>query len=208
LADLVYPAGLNVGDQFHYAFKTDGTMAPLSVDIAVYNTFVTAEAERAGAITETFGITWNVIGSTATVDARDNALVQAPVYLVNGTTKIADGFTDIWDGSIQNPLNITQFGAIGNVSIPVYTGTIAAGTKAPPGLHFGGGLVARIGNQNAVNSTWVDWHNVGDVSPRAYYAMSELVTVVPEPGSLSFMSIGAIGLIGCGRRRRPRSRRR
>lgn len=74
-AEVFVPPGLNPGDEYHLVFVTEGTRDATSHDIADHNAFVQAEAEREGATTEDFGIHWFAIGSTATVNARDNALV-------------------------------------------------------------------------------------------------------------------------------------
>ena len=87
-ANVLVPDGLQPGDMYHLVFVTEGTRDATSTDIADYNAFVQAEAERPGAITENFGIEWFAIGSTATVDARDNAVVEAPVYLLDGLTEV------------------------------------------------------------------------------------------------------------------------
>ncbi len=64
---LFVPTGLNPGDTYHIAFITNGAHNALSSDIAGYNAFVQSQAEEAGAITESWGVEWNVIGSTASV---------------------------------------------------------------------------------------------------------------------------------------------
>lgn len=84
-AAIFVPPGLNPGDVYHIAFVTRGTHDALSVDIADYNQFVRYEAVLPGALTEKFGIEWFAIGSTAEVDAQDNAVISAPVYLLDGT---------------------------------------------------------------------------------------------------------------------------
>lgn len=43
-APVTVPPGLNAGDQYRLAFVTDGRHDGTSNDIAVYNTFVTTEA--------------------------------------------------------------------------------------------------------------------------------------------------------------------
>ena len=67
------------GDTYHLAFVTLGTRNGISADIGDYNTFVQGAADAAG-IGVTESVTWKAIGSTATVDAKDNAVVSAPVY--------------------------------------------------------------------------------------------------------------------------------
>ncbi len=51
------------------------------------------------------GVTYRAIVSTSSVDARDNALVTAPVYRLDGEL-VASGFDDMWDGSIRVPISL------------------------------------------------------------------------------------------------------
>jgi hypothetical protein len=67
---LATPAGLAPGAQFRFLFLTSGTQAATSTDIADYNTFVNSQAS--GATYEGSVVSWKAVGSTATVNARDN----------------------------------------------------------------------------------------------------------------------------------------
>ena len=64
--------------------------------------------------------------STATTDARDNAPVAGPVYLLDGTTKVVDNSSDMWDGNIDNAIVIDQFQKY--YAANVLTGTASDGT--------------------------------------------------------------------------------
>ena len=70
-APITVPTDLNVGDQYRLAFVTSTTRNATSFTLSDYNDFVTEAAES---VTEllALGTTWKAIGSTATVDARDN----------------------------------------------------------------------------------------------------------------------------------------
>ncbi len=59
------------GDFYRLAFVTSTTRDAVPTDIADYNAFVTATAEAVPELLA-LGTTWSVIGSTASVDARDN----------------------------------------------------------------------------------------------------------------------------------------
>ena len=85
---------------------------PPAADIAEYNTFVDDEAELSAL---TSGVDWFAIGSTNTVDARDNTSTNpnnadpsVPIFLVDGTTVIATDNADLWDGQIAMPIETTQ----------------------------------------------------------------------------------------------------
>lgn len=101
-ASIIVPTGLNPGDTYHLAFVSSTSRDGTSTNIADYNSFVQGVANAAG-IGSSENVDWFTIASTSTVDAKDNAVVgvSTPVYLVNGTTKIADGFSDMWDGSLD-----------------------------------------------------------------------------------------------------------
>jgi hypothetical protein len=121
------PTGLNSGDQYRLAFVTSTTITATSSDIATYSAFVTGVANTVAQL-RVLGTTWTAIGSTATVDARDNtdtnpAAPGVPIYLLNDTT-LAVNNTDLWDGDIANPVCVTETGVtLCPNLIDVWTGT-------------------------------------------------------------------------------------
>ena len=153
-AAILVPTGLNPGDKYHLAFVTSTTRDATSSDIADYNFFVQGVANAAG-IGSGEGVDWFAIGSTATVDARDNAVVGSdttPVYLMDGTTKIADGFTDLWDLSIESRFGTDESGA----SLPVdriWTGTNGFGVEASQGAL--GAPKPMVGSTGSTVHLWV-----------------------------------------------------
>jgi hypothetical protein len=212
-AAIFVPPGLLPGDTYHLAFVTDGGRDALSLSIADYNLFVQTEAERPGAITETFGIDWFAIASTSFVHARDNAVVAAPVYLLDGT-KIADGFTDIWDGDIDSPLDTDQFGAFVALPFP-WTGTRVDGLASPSPL----GPLPPVtpldpqpvtqGSSFSSSSVWVDFTVNSARTVSSFYALSDIQTVpasnggvVPELASVVvwLCLASVVGLVGTYRR--------
>ena len=106
-APITLPIGLNPGDEYRLAFVTSTTRDATSTDIAVYNAFVTAAANTQAELLA-LGTTWTAIASTFTVDARDNTATNpiedgagVPIYLLDGLTKIADNYSDLWDSSLD-----------------------------------------------------------------------------------------------------------
>src|SRR5262245_19190294 len=92
------PTGLNPGDLYRLAFVTSTTRSAYSSNIDDYNTFVTNVANTVPELAS-LGTTWKAIGSTATVDARDNTGtnpvpdgVGVPIFLLNDTLLAADNF--------------------------------------------------------------------------------------------------------------------
>ena len=81
--------------------------------------------------------------------------------LLNGT-KLADNWSDLVDGSIDNPLNITEYGTTVAASSAAYTGTNTNGTSESPNncanWNSGGTNVwVRGGNPTVTNGDWTFW---------------------------------------------------
>ena len=120
------PPQLQPGDQYRLVFVTNGTRNASSQDIEVYNTFVQNQAllsaELAG-----LGINWHVIGSTLSVNAKDNTgtFAGVPIYNLNAQL-VASGDLDLWDGALGNPINIDIYGNV--LDGRVFTGTGTDGT--------------------------------------------------------------------------------
>ena len=143
---VVVPPDLAVGDQYRLVFVTEGKRDATSTDIDDYNTFVTSQVRlsilpgttdtalyqalnAAGIDPNT--ITWKAIGSTASVDARDNTGTNptlstgVPIYLIDGN-RVANNNADIWDGSILTGIDRTPQES--GVLTLVWSGTSDDGT--------------------------------------------------------------------------------
>jgi hypothetical protein len=186
------PPGLQPGDSYHLAFLTAGVHDAISADIAVYNAFVQKQAELNPAATGTdVGVKWYAIASTEAVDARDNALVSAPVYLFNAFNqlKVADGYADMWDGDLQLAIARDQYGIdkppTGDPDL-VWTGSIPDGTAysyplGSGGLGMGGGI--GVGEVTRTDR-WMHCCAGVETTLHELYALSEkLVVPIPEPSS-------------------------
>lgn len=185
------PPGLNPGDTYHLAFVSSTTRDAYSSDITDYDAHVQAAADAAG-IGVTEGVSWYAIGSTSSVDARDHALVSGPVYRVDGV-RIAAGYDDLWDGTIEASLSITELGDLQDTNVWVWTGTVSTGVAQRP-------LGAPVYD-------WVDWGRclvidtdfrwIYSGMKRPYellplYALSEPLTVASVHGP-EFTGIGRTG---------------
>lgn len=209
-APITVPAGLNAGDQYRIAFVTSTTRDATSADIADYNAFVTAAA-TAQLELNALGTTWTAIASTATVDARDNTStipssvsggsLGFPIFLLDGN-KLVDSYDDLWDGTLDLPLNIDETGASNSGQI------ILSGTT-PSGVAFIGQSLGdlsgatRTGFSTSTSGGWVNASAVLSSNQFSLYALSDVLTVqaIPEPGSLLILSIGLAGLCVVGRKR-------
>ena len=197
------PAGLNAGDTYQLAFVTSGTRNGASATIADYNAFVQAQAALNSSLTgANNGVNWKAIVSTASVDAKDNASLVAPVYRFDGTLISTTGPT-IYSGSLNATISLTQFG-ISQADSFVWTGSNEFGVDNGAGAMGTGS--PRVGIWGAQNKFWAIFtaSNSGTLHP--LYALSDVLTVpgspVPEPASLAMWGVGAIGLVFAGRKRR------
>ena len=184
------PSGLSAGDNYHLVFVTDGTTQAQSDQISTYNSFVNLEAERAGATTEGWNLDWRAIGSTASVNANVNASVTAPVYLLNGTL-VADGFDDLWDGTIAAPISLDQFG--NTVVDRVWSGASFDGGPASFDATLGEFFI-RTGEAGNTIGWIAGLLEEGPNDLNRMYAMSPQLTVsaVPEPGVVFGLLLGSL----------------
>jgi len=91
------------GDTYRFSFTSSETTQATSSDINYYNTFVQNLADASPLnVGAAQGVTWKVIGSTATVYARDNTSTNIDVYGTGEATYLLDGtlvapdYTKLW----------------------------------------------------------------------------------------------------------------
>jgi hypothetical protein len=216
---VVVPADLAPGAQYRLVFVTSGTRDATSADINDYNTFVTSQATGGTAAIDTAldlalnaagfnpnTIEWKVIGSTATVAARDNTGTNpsspgVPIYLIDGN-RIANDNGDLWDGSIIRPIDRTQNDTSDTFSF-IWSGSSSNGEALIPNL-LGDSFVAG-GFTFTSSNGWIDAQTAIDrVNVRSVYALSGVLTkpggggiTVPEHTSiLGFITLGGLMLGG------------
>lgn len=202
----------------HYDYGTDGAQPrrllpagfldlndprrdATSTNIADYNNFVTAVANDVPELA-LLGTTWTVIGSTATVDARDNTgtnlnvATGAPIYLLNDT-KLADSNSDLWDGTIDTAFEVNEFGNT-VATVNMWTGTSPDGTE---NVGFALGTVSAIYGNSSITTGWILQGQAATSAARPLYAISgNLIAPIPIPAALWLFG-SAIGLLGWMRRK-------
>ena len=94
------PSGVSPGQRFRLIFLTSTQRDASSSDIDVYNTFVQGRAAAGHEDIREYRSGFRVVGSTASVDARDNTATTGTgvrIYWLNGN-KVADNYADFYDG--------------------------------------------------------------------------------------------------------------
>ena len=202
-AVLVQPS-LPPGTQYRLAFLTSTSRNASSTNIADYNTFVTGRANTQPDLVA-LGTTWTAIGSTSSISARTNTNTDptpagdtgVPIYRVDGV-KIADHYDDLWDGSLDAALSITEFGTFPSPTpFTAWTGTTSAGLQH--GIRDLGDSSAEVGTPISASTTWIDNGNsTSSASQFPMYAISGILTAVPEPNA--FLCIGVVAVLAFGAR--------
>ena len=199
---LAVPAG-----PYRLAFVTLPVYQATETNIEVYNGWLQEEANAAGiGIGGIYGdLEWNVIGSTAEVDARDNTgtnpLIDGagvPVYLTDGVTMIAADNADLWDGVIAAPLNTLASGAVTPAHCWAFTGTKTDGTKNDGGTENNGKYLGYDGEVSQGCGTmpdcwvWKMWCSDPAGTCLPLYALSE---IIPEPATMCLLGLGGLALL-------------
>ena len=175
------PSGLAANTNFRLLFVTSTTRSAASTNIATYNTFVQNRA-KAGhrAISDSCGNLFKVVGSTSTVDARDNTSttgVGEAIYWLNGA-KVADNYGDFYDGSWDSIAGKAETGAshTPTASGTVFTGSLQNGVK-DNGDELGA-LTVRVGIlRSGSNPISVSSQLAFRTSARSFYALSPVFKV-------------------------------
>ena len=145
------PSGVEPGDRFRLLFVSSTTRNGSSSDINVYNHHVITTARSGNIAIQALGSGFRALGSTGTVEARDNTRTTytlfdkgVPIYWLNGD-KVADDYEDFYDGSWDNKngKGKNELGGSFSNSSHIWTGSNNDGTKDSV-YHFGSGGSVRV----------------------------------------------------------------
>ena len=199
------PAGIGPGERFRLIFLSSTKRNATSSNIETYNTFVQNRAAAGHANIQDHASRFRVVGCTQAVDARDNTGTNTngpgvPIYWVGGN-KVADDYTDFYDGSWDDEANDRN--ELGNDAHDTsqtgnfpFTGCKHNGTESKiPGVSFNalGETTVRVGQ---LNSTATDSGPIrGQIATnnsdtRPFYALSP-VFQVPSLNASTLSPTGA-----------------
>jgi hypothetical protein len=111
--------------------------------------------------------------SDSTSDARDRLTHHSGPYVRVDGVIVADNWTDLTDGSLQSPIDVTADGQGGPSTAPVWTGTDTSGVKigSDPGDFCGDwtglpfGVTGTEGGMWAQDSEWTDFFRLSLCDP-------------------------------------------
>ncbi len=177
------PAGIGEGGTFRLLFVTSSRRNAESSNIAHYNSFVQSAAGIGHTAIRPYRAQFKVVGSTASVHARDNTATTGtgvPIYWLNGA-KVADDYADFYDDSWDSSEIREEDGvahAFANLS--VWTGSNADGTKHNP-FPLGGSPLVRVGRFPGQGESRLSAGATLRGTKLSFYALSPVFKVGPTP---------------------------
>ena len=187
------PTGLGAGDEFRLIFVTSNRRDAQSSNIADYNGFVQGAAGGGHTDIRPYRSGFRVLGSTRTVDARDNTATTpttddrgVPIYWLNGP-RAADDYADFYDGAWDNRDpgrnehgNSVHFGTAFNSGNSIWTGTGSDGIEySEAGYGSLGSLFPRMA-QPGLAGYEISRVSVTRIAVRSFYGLSRVFRVAGE----------------------------
>ena len=140
-----------------------------------------------------------MVGATTTVDVFTNTGLAAtggvPVYLVDGTLFATDS-EDLWAIGDGKVLNINESGEGNHFGTAIHTG-LNVGPVTYAGKELDSGGTVGHGGSDPGYNPWYgngdDW--MGALGNTSLFAVSGVITPIPEPASMSLLALGGLGLL-------------
>ena len=127
------PEGVEPGSTFRLLFVTSTPSDIDSADISDYDSYVQQAAASGHRALRPYSSAFRVVGSTATVDARDHTMTNTntfgdgvPIYWLGGD-RVANKYADFYDDSWASGLGRDEHGA--RIDAAALTGTRADGAR-------------------------------------------------------------------------------
>ncbi len=137
------PEDLGVGDWFRLLFVSSPVRNAKPQAISSYDEHVRAAAARGRAAVRPYSSQFRVLGSTAQVAALDHTATfdternpGIPIYWLGGA-RVADNYSDFYDGSWLSNEPRNEFGETPDTDIEVFTGSSSDGTRDADRRHLG-----------------------------------------------------------------------
>ena len=185
-----------VGDQYRLVFISSTSVDPKNEaanDIAYWNDAIQAIANSATS-NDLSSVSWKIIGSTESVDARDNTSTNPNVdgtghaiFPMDGSSAFENNFEDLWDGvAPQNNVWFDENGVALDDSTAVnwpLTGSSTDGTAAGSALRnvTASGQIRQGRPAYLDGRGWINANNIGanwfSNSALSVYGMSEPLTI-------------------------------
>ena len=209
------PSGLAAAQkEFRLLFVTSTRRNAISTDIADYNSFVQGSAAAGHSSIRPFASQFRVVGSTGSVDARDNTSTTytssdkgVPIYWVRGN-KVADEYEDFYDGGWDDERNVRDERGNGHSRLgPLRGGGIWTGSSNDGTAHASdplGGSVpgsfapvrqGRLGGSSPSSRTPLSHQTGSNTAALGFYALSPVIRLVDlvEVTGVSMQSSPASG---------------
>ena len=192
------PSGLSATQkEFRLLFVTSTRRNAISTNIGDYNSFVQGAARSGHSAIRPFASQFRVVGSTASVDARDNTGTTytssdkgPPIHWLRGN-KVADDYENFYDGGWDDERNVRDERGNGHSRIgPLMGGGIWTGSSNDGTAHASdplGGSVpgsfapvrqGRLGGTSPSFRTPLSHQSGSNVAALGFYALSRVFTVV------------------------------
>ena len=213
---VVPPPGETGSYRIAFVTSVDPDTDSVAANMTSLNAWVSGLAVASGLDAATIAETgagspgWTVVGATSTVDVFTNTGLAAtggvPVYYADGV-QFATDYANMWALGAVDPFTTNEFGE----STPSGTGT-----WNHTGLATSAGLpITAVGNEldsaaismGGKDAGYGSWYGTGantwagGIDNGSLIAISGVITAIPEPGSMSLLALGGLGILFRRRRR-------